>query len=365
MPQASRPPALVIKNLYKRWGKYTAVNDVSLEVSEGEFVFLIGPSGCGKTTTLRMIGGYETPTSGEIILRGRRLNDVPLERRNIGMVFQNYALFPHMTVRQNVEFGLRMRKLPAPERRERAESTLDLVELTGFADRYPIQLSGGQRQRVAIARVLAFEPDILLLDEPLANLDKRLRDTMRVELKKLQEKVGITSIYVTHDQEEALSMADRIAVMEDGILLQLGAPREVYNSPSTNFVASFLGETTKLAGAVERLDRKFAHIATKGGFHVTVANNGTMQQGDEMVVSVRPERVRLSRSKPAQEENVLAGTVDFVSYLGAHVTYIVRIEGGDVLLKADEQLTSGLATFEEGDKVYASWDAASTVCLRC
>jgi spermidine/putrescine transport system ATP-binding protein len=270
-----------------------------------------------------------------------------------------------MTVFDNVAFGLRRRGLLEADVADRVGKALDLVRLEGMAGRMPAQLSGGQQQRTALARSLVLEPPVLLLDEPLAALDRKLREQMRVELKRIQHEVGITSIYVTHDQEEALSMADRIAVMEDGILLQLGAPREVYNSPSTNFVASFLGETTKLAGAVERLDRKFAHIATKGGFHVTVANNGTMQQGDEMVVSVRPERVRLSRSKPAQEENVLAGTVDFVSYLGAHVTYIVRIEGGDVLLKADEQLTSGRAAFEEGDKVFACWDAASTVCLRC
>ncbi len=361
----SRPPALEIRNLNKSWGSYVAVNNVNFEVSEGEFVFLIGPSGCGKTTTLRMIGGYETPTSGEIILRGRRINDIPLERRNIGMVFQNYALFPHMTVRQNVEFGLRMRNVPAAERRERGEATLALVELRQYADRYPLQLSGGQRQRVAIARVLAFEPDILLLDEPLANLDKRLRDTMRLELKKLQEKIGITSIYVTHDQEEALSMADRIAVMDGGNLLQLGTPRDVYNQPSTNFVASFLGETTNMTGVVDVVDKAFAHLKMAGGFRLSVANTGTMEPGEEMVVSVRPERVRLTRNKPAQTENVLSGVIDFVSYLGAHVTYLVRIAGSDVVLKANEQLVSGGAVFADGDSVYASWDAVSTVCLRC
>ena len=199
--RAARPPVLEVRNVSKRFGETVAVDDVSFDVHDGEFLFLIGPSGCGKTTTLRMIGGYERATSGEIAIRGRVVNDVPLEKRNIGMVFQSYALFPHMTVTRNVEYGLRMRKLPASERRARVGEVLDLVELSDLGERYPAQLSGGQRQRVALARVIAYEPDILLLDEPLANLDKRLRDVMRVELKKLQEKVGITTVYVTHDRK--------------------------------------------------------------------------------------------------------------------------------------------------------------------
>jgi ABC-type Fe3+/spermidine/putrescine transport system ATPase subunit len=311
-----------------------------------------------------MIGGYETPTSGDIIVRGRRINDVPLEKRNIGMVFQSYALFPHMTVRGNVEFGLRMRRTPAAERKERVDATLALVELGKFADRYPVQLSGGQRQRVAIARVLAFEPDILLLDEPLANLDKRLRDTMRVELKKLQEKVGITSIYVTHDQEEALSMADRIAIMDGGRLLQLGTPREIYNRPESNTVATFLGETTTFVGVVESVEREFVHLRTDGGFRLALPRDGELEPGQELLVSIRPERVRLSIQPPGRSFNRLEGTVDFVSYLGAHVTYMIRLANTGTTLRASELLTSGSATFEEGQKVHAFWNAEHAVYLK-
>lgn len=360
----SPAPVLEVRNLYKAFADYAAVENVSFSVNDGEFLFLIGPSGCGKTTTLRMIGGYETPTSGDIIVRGRRMNDVPLEKRNIGMVFQNYALFPHMTVRGNVEFGLRMRKVPAAERLERVDGTLALVELTKFADRYPVQLSGGQRQRVAIARVLAFEPDILLLDEPLANLDKRLRDTMRIELKKLQEKVGITSIYVTHDQEEALSMADRIAIMDGGRLLQMGTPKQVYNRPGTNTVATFLGETTTFQGVVETVERDLVHIRTDGGFRLALPRDGELEPGQQLLVSIRPERIRLSVQPVGRPFNRLEGSVDFVSYLGAHVAYMIRLADTGTLLRASELLTSGSATFEEGQKVFASWNAEHAVYLK-
>jgi spermidine/putrescine ABC transporter ATP-binding subunit len=360
----NRSPVLEVRNLVKGFGNFVAVNNVSFNVNDGEFVFLIGPSGCGKTTTLRMIGGYVSPTSGDILVRGRRINDIPLENRNIGMVFQSYALFPHMTVRGNVEFGLRMRKVPPAERRERVDATLDLVEMRNLADRYPVQLSGGQRQRVAIARVLAFEPDILLLDEPLANLDKRLRDAMRVELKKLQEKVGITSIYVTHDQEEALSMADRIAIMEGGNLLQLGPPEEVYNHPRTTFVATFLGETSNFHGVVETIDSQFAHLRMDAGFRMSVACSDVMKTGEPMMVSIRPERVRVSTKKPSQTENVLEGTIDFVSYLGSEVAYMIRIRDTAVLLRASELIASGSSSYEQGQKVFASWDALQAVCLK-
>ena len=363
-PDPARAPVLEVRNVSKRFGDSVAVNDVSFELYDGEFLFLIGPSGCGKTTTLRMIGGYETPSEGEISIRGRVMNDVPLDKRNIGMVFQSYALFPHMTVRQNVEFGLKTRGVGRAERRERAEGALKLVELEDLGERFPSQLSGGQRQRVALARVIVYEPDILLLDEPLANLDKRLRDVMRVELKKLQEKVGITTLYVTHDQEEALAMADRIAVMDQGNLLQIGTPREVYNRPKTAFVATFLGETSSFTGRVDSVADHVAHVVMEEGFRSAVRHDGDVAKGDRLTISIRPERVKLARERPAQTENVFAGTVDFVEYLGAYAVYLIRLDGGKAMIEASEPIPSGQASFEAGDHVFASWDVEHVVYVQ-
>jgi len=362
--RAARPPVLEVRNVSKRFGETVAVDDVSFDVHDGEFLFLIGPSGCGKTTTLRMIGGYERATSGEIAIRGRVVNDVPLEKRNIGMVFQSYALFPHMTVTRNVEYGLRMRKLPASERRARVGEVLDLVELSDLGERYPAQLSGGQRQRVALARVIAYEPDILLLDEPLANLDKRLRDVMRVELKKLQEKVGITTVYVTHDQEEALTMADRLIVMEGGRMLQIGSPKALYNRPGTAFVATFLGETSSFRGVVESDREGGAHVAMDDGFQATFRHREDVSVGDRVMVSIRPEAVTVTPERPDGGENVVAGNVDFVSYLGSHVVYMIRIDGGHALIRASEPIPSGEARFASGDRVFASWDIDHVVYVR-
>jgi ABC-type Fe3+/spermidine/putrescine transport system ATPase subunit len=279
-------------------------------------------------------------------------------------VFQSYALFPHMTVRKNVEFGLRMRNVPQAERTERVNNALELVELSDYADRYPLQLSGGQRQRVAISRVIVYEPDILLLDEPLANLDKRLRDTMRMELKKLQEKVGITTVYVTHDQEEALSMADRVVVMDQGDLLQIGTPAEVYNRPNTGFVATFLGETSSFHGTVQSMDDELAHLDMDAGFKSCVRINGDISLGEDVMVSIRPERVILTTSAPEQVENVFPGVVDFVSYLGSFVVFLVHLDHGSTLIRASEPIPDGTARFAEGDKVFAHWKAEHAIYLK-
>jgi spermidine/putrescine transport system ATP-binding protein len=359
-----RVPVLQVKNISKAFGDSPAVNKVSFDVYDGEFLFLIGPSGCGKTTTLRMIGGYELPTSGDIVIRGRAMNNVPLDKRNIGMVFQNYALFPHMTVLQNVEYGLRMRKVPTAERRERVNSVLELVHLTDYSNRYPVQLSGGQRQRVALARVIVFQPDILLLDEPLANLDKRLRDVMRVELKKLQEKVGITTVYVTHDQEEALTMADRIVVMQRGEILQIGTPSEVYNAPTTSFVSKFLGETSQFTGTVEGIEGNLAHLRMDAGFRMAVRKGADLTHGARVSVSVRPERICVVRDRPQQTENVFVGTVDFVSYYGSHVVYLICISGCKALVRASEPIPSGAPTFGVGDQVIAYWKTDHAVYVQ-
>ena len=361
---ASRSPVLEVRNVSKRFGDTLAVDDVTFDVHDGEFLFLIGPSGCGKTTTLRMIGGYERATSGEIAIRGRVVNDVPLEKRNIGMVFQSYALFPHMTVTRNVEYGLRMRRVPASERNERVREVLDLVELSDLGERYPAQLSGGQRQRVALGRVIAYQPDILLLDEPLANLDKRLRDVMRVELKKLQEKVGITTVYVTHDQEEALTMADRLVVMEGGRMLQIGSPKELYNSPGTSFVATFLGETSSFRGAVESDADGVAHVVMDDGFRATFRHREDVSVGDRVMVSIRPEAVTITTEPPDGKENVVTGVVDFASYLGSHVVYMIRLDDANALVRASEPIPSGEARFGQGDRVFASWDIDHVVYVR-
>ena len=363
-PRSASPPVLEVRNVSKRFGDTVAVDDVSFDVHDGEFLFLIGPSGCGKTTTLRMIGGYEHATCGEIVIRGRVVNDVPLEKRNIGMVFQSYALFPHMTVARNVEYGLRMRRVPVSERRDRVREVLDLVELSDFGERYPAQLSGGQRQRVALGRVIAYEPDILLLDEPLANLDKRLRDVMRVELKKLQERVGITTVYVTHDQEEALTMADRLVVMEGGRMLQIGSPKELYNRPGTAFVATFLGETSSFRGAVESDLEGIAHVVMDDGFRATFRHREDVSVGDRVMVSIRPEAVTIATDPPGGRENVVAGVVDFASYLGSHVIYMIRIDDGHALIRASEPIPSGEARFAQGDRVFASWDIDHVVYVR-
>src|SRR3712207_3818245 len=274
----------------KRFGRAVAVRDLTLAIPRGLFFALLGPSGCGKTTTLRLVAGFEQPEAGEVYIRNRRVTSVPPFRRDFAMVFQNFALFPHLSVAENVAFGLRMLRVPRSERAEEVGNALALVKLQGFADRYPKQLSGGQQQRVAIARALVMKPAVLLLDEPLGALDKNLREEMQVELRSLQRQLGITTVFVTHDQEEALTMSDRIAVMRDGVIEQLGPPREVYERPATEFVATFLG-ASNLIDAVA--------VATEGGQSLVEAASGRFlvpggfPAGRRLRLAVRPERVRV------------------------------------------------------------------------
>lgn len=359
-----RQAVLELRDVTKRFGDSIVVNDISFKVYDREFLFLIGPSGCGKTTTLRLIGGYETASAGSIFIRGRSMTNVPLERRNIGMVFQSYALFPHMTVRQNVAFGLRTRRVPRRQCLERVADALELVKLTDYGDHYPAQLSGGQRQRVALARVIVYEPDILLLDEPLANLDKRLRDVMRIELRRLQEKVGITTVYVTHDQEEALAMADRIAVMDGGDVLQIGSPRDIYNQPHKSFVGTFLGESSVFCGDVVSAAGSLGQVEISDGVRIGFRHAGDLGVGDRVSVSIRPERVRLDLRRPVHNENVFAGKIEFASYLGASVVYLIRLDDNDALIRASEPLPDGLPRFEEGQSVFAWWAVEQAVCLK-
>jgi spermidine/putrescine ABC transporter ATP-binding subunit len=346
--------AIRIVDLVKRFGALTAVDRVSFDVGKGEFISLLGPSGCGKTTTLRCIGGYETPTTGTIEIAGRVVNDVPVHRRDIGMVFQNYALFPHKSVADNVGFALKMRGASKEERRRRVGEALELVEMPGYEARYPAHLSGGQRQRVALARALIHRPSVLLLDEPLANLDRKLRQSMRVELKLIQEKVGISTVFVTHDQEEALVMSDRVAVMDGGRIHQLGSPSDVYHRPATAFVATFIGETNYLQGRVMTVAGGLAKVRTASDHEVTVSATGACVPGREVAITVRPERIDIAREAPAAAANRVTGTVEFVTYLGASASYRVIVAGGQ-RLHVTQPLATDRAEFAEGDTVALSW----------
>ena len=342
---------LKLDRVCMRYGGVDAVVDLSLEVAAGEFMFLLGPSGSGKTTTLRMIAGFARPTGGRIELQGKPIVDVPPHRRDIGMVFQRYALFPHLDVAENVEFGLRMRGMPAAERPKRVAEVLELVRLKGFDARFPHQLSGGQQQRVALARALAYHPALLLLDEPLANLDRRLRDEMRLELKRIQQEMGTTMLFVTHDQEEALTLGDRIAVMNEGRLEQLGAPVDLYRKPASRFVASFIGDMNfvgaEVLGPSPCGANSMARLACGGEHRIA----GRHAAGRRMVACVRPERVVLRES--GQEG--LPGTVKYAGFGGDAMRYVVALDGGTEVM-AREPAHETHRVFSVGDKVQVTWD---------
>jgi putative spermidine/putrescine transport system ATP-binding protein len=306
--------ALSLDGVSKHYGSTRALDQVSLRVARGEFLTLLGPSGSGKTTLLMAIAGFVAPTAGRILLNDRPIHHLPPEKRNFGMVFQGYALFPHLTVARNVAFPLEVRGLPRADIRQKVRQALDLVQLDAFADRLPRQLSGGQQQRVALARALVFAPHLLLLDEPLSALDRKLRADMQIELKSFHRQVGLTFIYVTHDQEEALSMSDRVAILRDGKLLQLGAPSELYERPTTRFVAEFLGKSNFLAGKVERRMAKGFAFSCKG--QVFEQRSEAMPEvGETVLVAVRPERIFIVGDNP-QACNQIEGTIAEFSYLG-------------------------------------------------
>jgi iron(III) transport system ATP-binding protein len=314
----------------KRFAAVTAVDRVDLSVRDGELFTLLGPSGCGKTTLLRLLAGFYQPDEGTIRFGPRVVNGLPPYERGIGMVFQNYALWPHMTVADNITYGLRLRKLPASEVRERLVEGLRKVNLAGFESRYPGQLSGGQQQRVALARALVLNPDILLLDEPLSNLDAKIRIQVRAEIRRLQQELSITTIYVTHDQEEALSLSDRVAVMRDGRVLQVGPPKELYERPRTRFVADFVGTNNLVPGEVQGGGTGELLVRTALGPLRAVAHGAV---SGRCVLAVRPENVALDGG-PAGEDNRVAGRVSLVSYLGNTLRYDVQTEPG-LVLKAD------------------------------
>ena len=342
--------ALTLDHLNKRYGDFHAVRDVSLDVANGEFLVLLGPSGCGKTTTLRMIAGFIEPTSGAVRLAGQDVTALPPWKRNAGLVFQSYALFPHLTAAQNVAFGLEMRKVPPADISQRVAEALRLVRLGHLGERLPRQLSGGQQQRVALARALVFKPDVLLLDEPLSNLDAKLRLEVRIEIRELQRTLGLTTIMVTHDQEEALTMADRLVVMNEGAVRQQGTQQDLYERPADRFVAGFVGRSTFLEGRVEapgvfRSDGGL-HIACKGGAPGAAS------------LALRPERLSIGRDLADAPENRLPGVIEFVSYLGASLDIHVRLSPKDRVIVQTATRADG-AVPKPGDQVHVAWPAAT------
>jgi spermidine/putrescine transport system ATP-binding protein len=320
---------VALVDLTKRFGEIEAVRGISIEIAPGEFFSLLGPSGCGKTTTLRLIAGFERPTSGRILLDGRDMAQTPPHRRNVNTVFQSYALFPHLNVGDNVAFGLRFKDVPKSERRARAVEALALVHLKGFEERRPNQLSGGQQQRVALARALILNPSVLLLDEPLGALDAKLRKALQIELKALQEEIGITFVYVTHDQEEALTMSDRIAVMSDGRIEQVGPPNQVYEEPRTTYVADFLGVSNLMdATAFGRSSDGKCRLKL-GDFEIE-AGRGDLRARGEVKVVIRPERVRIE-ARNGGRDNSVPGMIERVVYVGPVLQLLVRLAPGQTI----------------------------------
>ena len=361
---------LEIQGVTRRFGDFTAVDNVSLAVEAGEFFTLLGPSGCGKTTLLRMIAGFDLPDAGRILLSGEDLATTPPELRPVRTVFQSYALFPHMSVEGNVAFPLRMARVPAGERKTRIEGALEDVRLTGFNKRYPHELSGGQKQRVAIARALVTHPTMLLLDEPLAALDAKLREDLSIELINLQKEVGIAFVYVTHDQTEALALSHRIAVMNRGRIEQLDEPSKIYGYPGTRFVADFIGHCNLLSGPVRQSNGSVAIVDVEGLGPVQVATQASVPGGTRGTVALRPEKIRIAAS-PAPENNAASqvvdthanlyrGTVHDLLYMGDVTVYRVGTPGGAVVEALLANSQSGRAKFfEVGDAVEVSWPVAA------
>lgn len=329
--------------------EFYAVDNISLNILPGEFITLLGPSGCGKTTTLRMIAGFESPDSGEIYLGDEPINALTPNKRDTAMVFQSYALFPHMNIFDNIAYGLKLRKYGSAEIKEKVFGMMDLVGLSGMENRYTNQLSGGQQQRVALARALVVEPGVLLFDEPLSNLDAKLRVQMRTEIRRIQQKLGITAIYVTHDQSEAMSISDRIILMKSGVIAQMGSPMEIYYRPNSEFVADFIGECNFLKGKVTSCENGFTHIHLPEG-EVIGTSTKTSVPGDDVEIVVRPEAILIA------DEGLLPCTVELSCFMGSYQNYHVRV--GDTLVKITDNCPVNKKIYNVGDKAYISFDPA-------
>jgi len=353
-------PAIELVGVHKDYlfhgDRVPAVRRTDLAIRRGEFFSLLGPSGCGKTTTMRMIAGFEEPTGGTVFLDGRDVTGVSPNKRDVNMVFQSYALFPHLSTYQNVAFGLERKKVGRSEIQRRVGEIMEIVSLTGMEKRAPREMSGGQQQRVALARALVNRPRALLLDEPLGALDLKLRQQMQVELKRIQREVGITFVYVTHDQGEALTMSDRIAVMEAGVIHQLGTPREIYERPSTKFVAGFIGTSNLISGRVDGVESGHAVLNYGDQGRVVVAMRQAVTPGDAIEVSVRPEKIDMHRGAPPPTDgSVLAGEVTEVVYHGTSTNYTVTTAAGPEFVVFDQNATTADDLAERGDRVFLTW----------
>lgn len=369
-PQNSDPTGLdtdydvELRRVFKVFNGETAVRGVEFNIRRGEFFSILGPSGCGKTTTLRLVAGFETPSAGEVLIRGKSMTHVPAHQRPVNTVFQSYALFDHMTVWNNIAFGLNLKRIGRSEIQRRVDEMLALVKLESFANRYPKQLSGGQRQRVALARAIANRPAVLLLDEPLGALDLKLRKAMQVELSSLHQDLGLTFVTVTHDQEEALSMSDRIAVMKDGKIEQIGTPAEIYERPRTPFVADFIGDTNLFEGHVEGHDGDRLIVRTHSGLKTVVTRSPDWESSHhQAVVSVRPENIQLHDGEPdpTTTPNCYAGCIQHAMYMGTHVHCVVSLDTGETLTVRQDNRPDRLP--ESGASVYLSWSPQDCIAL--
>ncbi|BAH41602.1 ABC transporter ATP-binding protein [Brevibacillus brevis NBRC 100599] len=351
-----------LRGIMKKFQSNVVVQNFNLQVEQGEFISFLGPSGCGKTTTLNMIAGFLDPDGGDLLIKGQRMNGVPPYKRELGMVFQTYSLFPHMTVAENIAYGLKLRKVNKQEMQERVNRVLGLVKLPNVADRYPKQLSGGQRQRIAIARALVIEPSLLLLDEPLSNLDAKLREELRDELKRLHHEIGVTTIFVTHDQEEALALSDRIVVMNHGFVEQIGTPLEIYNQPASEFVHTFIGKTNRLEGEVIGMDGDVLTLRTTGGMLVKAAKQQrTVALHEKVIIFIRPEKIKLTDTAVSEEANRVKGYLQLASFLGSYTECEVKV--GEHTLSAKVQMTDSSVDRQEGQTVYCQWNADDVLVM--
>ena len=361
----SQKPYIQIENVTKKFGDFTAIDHLNLDIYKNEFFSLLGPSGCGKTTLLRMLAGFEKVTNGRILLDGEDISEIPPHLRPINMMFQSYALFPHMTVEKNIAFGLKQDNLPPNEINQRVEEMLQLVELTDFAKRKPNQLSGGQSQRVALARSLAKRPKLLLLDEPLGALDKRLREQTQFELMDIQEKLEVTFVIVTHDQEEAMTVSSRIGVMDSGNLIQVATPTEIYEAPVNKDVADFIGDVNILRGIYKGQNDVGTQLHSDDSDSIVFATQEVgASTGDEMWFAIRPEKLEISKKKPTDQHNILNGRIEDIAYGGSFSTYHVRLDNGRILkaIRANRVRTEEHHLTWE-DEVYLHWAPHSAVVL--
>lgn len=359
--------AVEISDVTKKFGEVVAVDNVKIRIKDREFFSLLGPSGCGKTTTLRMIGGFELPTEGQIYIMGEAQGFKPPYQRPVNTVFQSYALFPHMTIAQNIAFGLEMKKVSKNEIKKRVGEMLDLVQLSNMGRRKPKQLSGGQRQRVALARALINHPKVLLLDEPLGALDMKLRKEMQFELKAIQERVGITFVYVTHDQEEAITMSDRIAIMNEGKVLQIDTPEEIYERPANHFVADFIGETNFIPGKVQRTENGFGLKISDGQIFAAGWAEEGVSIGEASLISVRPEKLRIyptDQSPGFDHLSKITGVIEKSVYIGTDTRYVVRLTKDTIVQVRQQNMVSGGTHLKEGMSVNLFWDSENARILK-